>query len=87
MSKVFFSEDKPQGGAWMPRQVIEFMAAELDKGRFYIICPDNDVDRETDNLRMTWTMQDITEDRVPLSRWHPTYKDKFTAYLEANKKK
>lgn len=53
---VFFHEEKPAEGAWMPSQVIDFMVGELDKGRFYIVCPDNDVDRETDNLRMTWAM-------------------------------
>jgi len=82
----FFHEDKPAHGAWMPSQVIDFMLQEIDNKRFYIICPDNDVDRETDNLRMTWTMQDITEDRPPLSRWHPEWKDKFTTFLEENKK-
>jgi NAD(P)-dependent dehydrogenase (short-subunit alcohol dehydrogenase family) len=86
-SSVPFHEDKPASGAWMPSQVVEFMVQELDKGHFYIICPDNDVDRKTDNLRMTWTMQDITEDRAPLSRWHPEYKDKFAAFVEANKSK
>ena len=50
--KVFFHEEKPQPGAWMPKQVIAFLVQEVDKGRFYVICPDNDVDRETDNLRM-----------------------------------
>jgi len=85
-SSVFFHEDKPADGAWMPQQVVDFMIEELDKGRFYIICPDNDVDRQTDNLRMTWTMQDITEDRPPLSRWHPEYKEQFNTFLEANKK-
>jgi len=86
-STVFFHEEKPAQGAWMPQQAVDFMIQELDKGKFYIICPDNDVDRETDNLRMTWTMQDITEDRPPLSRWHPDYTDKFAAFVEANKKK
>lgn len=85
-STVFFHEDKPASGAWMPKQVVDFMVEELDKGRFYVVCPDHDVDRATDNIRMTWTMQDITEDRPPLSRWHPDYKDKFTEYLKANKK-
>ena len=84
---VFFHEGKPASGAWMPQQVIDFMIQELDKGRFYVMCPDNDVDRETDNLRMTWTMQDITEDRPPLSRWHPDYNDKFTEFLEKSKSK
>jgi len=83
---VFFHEAKPQAGAWMPDQVVDFMLEELEKGRFYIMCPDNDVDRATDNLRMTWTMQDITQDRPPLSRWHPDYKDAFQAFMEQNKK-
>ena len=84
---VFFHEAKPADGAWMPKQLIDFMVEELDKGRFYLIAPDNDVDRETDNLRMTWTMQDITKDRPPLSRWHEDYKDKFSVFLEENKTK
>jgi len=84
-SDVFFHEDKPASGAWMPQQVVDFMIQELDRGVFYIVCPDNDVDRETDNLRMTWTMQDITQDRPPLSRWHPDYKEKFNDYLKSNK--
>lgn len=83
---VFFHEDKPAGGAWMPRQVLDYMIEKLDMGSFYIVCPDNDVDCETDKLRMTWTMQDITEDRPPLSRWHPDYKEKFDEYLKANGK-
>lgn len=84
---AFFHEDKPQAGAWMPSQVIDFLQKELeDEGKFYIICPDNDVDRETDNLRMRWTMNDIVEDRPPLSRWHPDYKEKFEAFVAAAKK-
>ena len=83
---VFFHEAKPHAGAWMPQQVVDFMIAELDAGRFYIICPDNDVDRATDNLRMTWTMQDITENRPPLSRWHPDYKEAFSNYLKEHGK-
>lgn len=85
-NSVFFHEDKPAKGAWMPQEVIDFMVEELDKGRFYLMCPDNDVDTETDNLRMTWTMQDITMGRPPLSRWHPDYKDKFADFLKENKK-
>jgi NAD(P)-dependent dehydrogenase (short-subunit alcohol dehydrogenase family) len=78
-----FHEAKPAAGAWMPQQVIDFMIAELDAGRFYIVCPDNDVvDRATDNARMTWTMQDITENRPPLSRWHPDYQEAFQRYLQ-----
>jgi len=82
---VFFSEEKPHAGAWMPPQVIEYMVKLLNENKFYIICPDNDVDVELDNLRMAWTMQDITLNRAPLSRWHPDYKEEWTQYLEKNK--
>mmetsp|Transcript_565 Transcript_565/g.1586 ORF Transcript_565/g.1586 Transcript_565/m.1586 type:complete len:310 (+) Transcript_565:115-1044(+) len=78
---VFFHEHKPQKGAWMPSQVVDFMLDELKKGRFYICCPDNDVTRTVDNARMTWAMQDITQDRPPLSRWHPDWKEPFNAFL------
>jgi NAD(P)-dependent dehydrogenase (short-subunit alcohol dehydrogenase family) len=84
-SDAFFHQDKPHSGAWMPDQVIDFMIRELDRNHFYILCPDNEVDRETDCLRMTWAMQDITENRQPLSRWHPDYKDIFAEYLAAAK--
>jgi len=82
---VFFHEDKPANGAWMPSQVVDFLLEELEKGKFYVVCPDNDVDRETDNVRMLWTANDIVCDRPPLSRWHPDYADKFTEFLNENK--
>lgn len=85
-TSIFFHEAKPADGAWMPKQVIDYMVEELDKDRFYIVCPDNDVDQAVDKLRMTWTMQDITEDRQPLSRWHPDYKEKFAQFLKENGK-
>ena len=86
-AQAFFHEEKPQSGAWMPVQVIDFLQQELDdEKKFYILCPDNDVDRETDNLRMIWTMNDIVEDRPPLSRWHPEYKEKFDAFVAESKK-
>lgn len=84
---VFFYEERPHPGAWMPQQVIKFMQHEMDQGKFYIICPDNEVDRTTDNVRMTWTMQDITEDRPPLSRWHPDHQETFAAYLKEQREK
>jgi NAD(P)-dependent dehydrogenase (short-subunit alcohol dehydrogenase family) len=83
---VFFHEDKPAKGAWMPRQVIDFMVQELDKERFYLICPDNDVDRELDNLRMSWTMGDIIENRPPLSRWDKEWSQKFEEFCRSTSK-
>ena len=85
--QALFHESKPHDGAWMPSQIVDYMQAELDKEVFYIICPDNDVDRETDNARMIWTMQDITENRPPLSRWHPDYQDEFKVFLQEHKSK
>jgi NAD(P)-dependent dehydrogenase (short-subunit alcohol dehydrogenase family) len=79
-----FHEDKPAAGAWMPYQVIDYMIQQLDLGRFYIVCPDHDVTRHMDNLRMTWTMQDITHNRPPLSRWHPNYQEEYNQYLQEN---
>ena len=82
---VSFSENKPNKGAWMPMQVVEYMVGHLNDDKFYIICPDNDVSVELDNVRMEWTMQDIIQNRPPLSRWHPDYKESFKQKLAENK--
>jgi NAD(P)-dependent dehydrogenase (short-subunit alcohol dehydrogenase family) len=74
--------EKPPG-AWTPDQVVDMLIKGLNQGDFYIICPDNEVTREVDNKRMIWATQDITENRPPLSRWHPDYKDAFAAFLNA----
>ena len=72
--------EKPPG-AWTPEQVVEFMLEGMGAGDFYLICPDNEVSREIDNARMTWAMQDITQNRPPLSRWHPDYQAAFAEFL------
>jgi NAD(P)-dependent dehydrogenase (short-subunit alcohol dehydrogenase family) len=72
--------EKPPG-MWTPDQVIDMLIDGMAAGTFYILCPDNEVTREIDNRRILWAAQDITEDRPALSRWHPDYKDAFTAFL------
>jgi NAD(P)-dependent dehydrogenase (short-subunit alcohol dehydrogenase family) len=72
--------EKPPG-AWTAEQVVEFMLEGMGAGDFYLICPDNEVTREIDNARMTWAMQDITQNRPPLSRWHPDYQAAFAEFL------
>ena len=72
--------EKPPA-AWTAEQVVEFMLERMAAGDFYIICPDNDVTREMDNARMTWAMQDLTQNRPPLSRWHPDFEHAFAAFL------
>ncbi|WGT51243.1 SDR family NAD(P)-dependent oxidoreductase [Thioclava nitratireducens] len=74
--------EKP-AGAWTPEQVVEFLFDSIERGDFYILCPDNDVDRATDVKRILWAAGDITENRPPLSRWHPDYDDAFKAWLKA----
>ncbi len=73
--------EKPDA-AWTPEQTVEFMVESLARGDFYILCPDNDVARPTDERRMLWAAGDIVENRPPLSRWHPDYADQFKAFLE-----
>lgn len=74
---------EPQpAGAWGPEQVVEMLLERSGRGDFYIICPDNDVDWETDRKRIQWGAGDITENRPPLSRWHGGYDDAFRAFLK-----
>ena len=73
--------EKP-AGAWTPEQTAEFLFQSLERGDFYILCPDNDVSRELDEKRMAWTIGDIIENRPPLSRWHPDYAEAFNLYVE-----
>ena len=70
-------------GAWTAEQVVDFMLASMAKGDFYILCPDNDVPRELDERRILWAAGDIVENRPPLSRWHPDYKDAFARFAKA----
>ena len=72
--------EKPTG-AWTPEQTAEFLFQSLERGDFYILCPDNDVSRELDEKRMAWAIGDIIENRPPLSRWHPDYTESFNLYI------
>jgi hypothetical protein len=73
--------EKP-AGAWTSEQVVDFLFAALDRDEFYILCPDNDVDRALDAKRILWAAGDIAENRPPLSRWHPDYGDRFKDWLK-----
>ncbi|RZJ40676.1 MAG: SDR family NAD(P)-dependent oxidoreductase [Brevundimonas sp.] len=71
--------DKP-AGAWTADETADFMLERLDAGDFYILCPDNDVDRATDQKRMAWAAGDVIENRPPLSRWDPEWAGAFEAF-------
>ncbi|MEM7060225.1 MAG: SDR family oxidoreductase [Pseudomonadota bacterium] len=69
--------NQPKPGAWMPDQVVDFMMGRLGQGSFYIVCPDDEVSEAKDKARIIWSAEDITEDRPPLSRWHPDWSNAF----------
>ncbi|WP_331371979.1 SDR family NAD(P)-dependent oxidoreductase [Sinorhizobium chiapasense] len=76
--------EKP-AGAWTPDETVDFMMESLERGDFYILCPDNEVDRSTDEKRILWAAGDIVENRPPLSRWHPDHGEAFKAFLAGKK--
>lgn len=73
--------EKPSG-AWTPEQVIDFLLPALERGDFYVLCPDNETTRAMDEKRVRWAAEDIIENRPALSRWHPDYKDAFAKVME-----
>jgi NAD(P)-dependent dehydrogenase (short-subunit alcohol dehydrogenase family) len=74
--------EKP-AAAWTPEQLVDFMLPAMERGDFYILCPDNDVPREMDERRILWAAGDIVENRPPLSRWHSDYKEAFAKFAKA----
>jgi NAD(P)-dependent dehydrogenase (short-subunit alcohol dehydrogenase family) len=77
--------EKPPA-AWTADQVVDFLLQGLAQGDFYILCPDNDVARATDNKRIQWAAEDIIKNRPALSRWHADYKDAFAAFMQGGDK-
>ena len=79
MMRQHFAEKPP--GAWTAEQVVERMIEGLNRGDFYILCPDNETTEAMDALRITWGAQDMTLNRPALSRWHPDYKAAFERHM------
>jgi NAD(P)-dependent dehydrogenase (short-subunit alcohol dehydrogenase family) len=73
------AEHRP--GAWLPEQVIDYMAEAVRRDAFFILCPDDETPAETDHKRILWNAFDIVLDRPALSRWHPDYKEEFAAFM------
>jgi NAD(P)-dependent dehydrogenase (short-subunit alcohol dehydrogenase family) len=73
--------EKP-AGAWTAEETADFFLDRLNRGDFYILCPDNDVSRALDEKRMAWAIGDVIENRPPLSRWHKDFADRFAAFLK-----
>jgi NAD(P)-dependent dehydrogenase (short-subunit alcohol dehydrogenase family) len=77
-----FLPEKPEF-AWTSEQTVEFMLPCLDRGDFYILCPDNEATREVDEKRIQWNAEDLIKNRPALSRWHPDFKDAFEEFMKA----
>ena len=53
----------------------------MGEGVFGVLCPDNDVNVETDRKRMLWGAGDLVFERPPLSRWREEWKDKASEWM------
>jgi NAD(P)-dependent dehydrogenase (short-subunit alcohol dehydrogenase family) len=69
-----------QPGAWLPEQVADHLVTSLERGDFYILCPDDEVTPAMDRKRILWGAGDVTENRPPLSRWHPDWAETFETW-------
>lgn len=76
----FVPEQPP--GAWTPEQAVEFMLTSLQRGDFYILCPDNDTPRELDEKRIQWNTDDLIQNRPALSRWDARFADAYESYIK-----
>ena len=72
--------EKP-AAAWWPEQVVDELLVRIAADDFYIICPDNDVTPQMDQLRMQWNTDDAILNRPALSRWHPDFADAFAEFM------
>ncbi|TPX10574.1 uncharacterized protein E0L32_008460 [Thyridium curvatum] len=75
------AREKP-AGAWWPEQVVEFLERRMAEGKFYAVCPDNDVSESTDRRRMLWSVGDIVEGRPPMSRWREEWKGPAQEWMD-----
>jgi NAD(P)-dependent dehydrogenase (short-subunit alcohol dehydrogenase family) len=78
-------EPAPQrpAGAWTSEQVVDYLLQAIERGDFYILCPDNDVSTALDRKRIAWAAADIVENRPPLSRWHSDYAAAFKKFADS----
>ena len=76
-----FLKEKPAGAA-TPEETITFLLSSLERGDFYVICPDNETPRALDEKRIQWNTDDLIKNRPALSRWHADYAEAFKAYID-----
>ncbi len=67
--------------AWTPEQVVDFLVQSLERGDFYVLCPDHETPRALDEKRVQWNTDDLIRNRPALSRWDPEYKAAYDAFI------
>ena len=77
-------KDKPEG-AWWPEEVAEYLEKRMGEGKFYVVCPDNDVTEEKDKKRMMWAVRDLVEGRPSLSRWREEWREEAEEWMARQK--
>lgn len=84
MNEAFKPAGTPKpDGAWTADELIKYFVDRLKRGDFYILCPDNEVAHEIDTKKILWAANDMVLNRPALSRWHPEWKEKFLAFMDA----
>lgn len=74
------TKPKPDS-AWTGTQVADFMYQKMNDGKFYILCPDNDVTEELDKKRILWSVGDMVNGRPPLTRWRAEWKGEAEEWM------
>jgi hypothetical protein len=76
-----FIPQKPPFAA-TAQETVDFMMQSLERGDFYMLCPDKETPRPLDEKRIQWTADDIIKNRPALSRWHPDFEAEFNAFVD-----
>jgi NAD(P)-dependent dehydrogenase (short-subunit alcohol dehydrogenase family) len=74
-------KEKP-AGAWASEQVVDYLEQKMTEGKFYVICPDNDVNEEMDKKRMLWGANDLVLGRPPLTRWREEWNEEHENWMK-----
>lgn len=74
-------------GAWLPRECAEYGVRKMEEGKFYIVCPDNDVDEALDQARTLYAMGDVVEGRSALSRWDVQFQEDAAKWIDQEAKR
>jgi len=86
LDKIKLGEHMPGNkppGAWTADETADFVLRKLREGSFYLTQPEADEppDGRKTQLRMMWSMNDVLQDRPPMSRWEPGHLAAFEEFM------